>query len=281
MKSQQYLIDEQYHYDDNFFRMVTISLARTLHSRVRWINRFENTKRRVLLPFYSSIPGQERFLLDAFVDDIPDKRVELDTSQKQRGVLIMKSISSLDDQFSNPHQFISKTSKVNNQLKEIWSRIKAVPVNINYDVEIRLDNALEIDIVTAKIMNVLFNYRFTSIEYFGQKIDVFLKLPPDKGIEIPRELNLQGEITPKITFTLDVQTYYPIFFIDTDDCEICDNDDTIDWNFLGVERPTEDNNNCKGLKRVDWYNNLIDSRSKKQIIEEKLRDKMSDSDIIE
>jgi hypothetical protein len=170
---------------------------------------------------------------------------------------------------------------VNNHLKEIWSRIKAVPVNINYDVEIRLDNALEIDIVTAKVMNVLLNYRFTSIEYFGQKIDVFLKLPADKGIEIPRELNLQSEITPKITFSLDVQTYYPIFFVDTDDCEICDNDDLIDWNFLGVERPTEDNNNCKGLKRVDWYNNLIDNRTKKQIIEEKLRDKMSDSDIIE
>lgn len=280
MKSQ-YLIDEQYHYDDVFFRMVTISIARTLHSRVRWINKFENKKIRVLLPFFAGIPGSERFLLDAFVDDIPDKRVELDTTQKQRGVVTMKSVTSLDDQFSNPNQYISKSGKINNELREIWSRIKAIPVSIAYDLEIRLDNALEIDIVIGKLMNVLFNYRFTSIEYFGQKIDIFLKLPPDKGIDIPREIKMDGEITPKITFSLEVQTYYPIFLIDTDDCEICDNDDQIDWNFLGVERPTEDNDNCKGLKRVNWYNNLIDKKTKKEIIEEKLRDKMNDSDIIE
>jgi hypothetical protein len=80
---------------------------------------------------------------------------------------------------------------------------------------------------------------------------------------------------------LEVQTYYPIFNINTDDCEVCDNDDDIDWNFLGVDRPTVDNNNCEGLKRGYWHSNFVDIRSKKTIIEEKLRDNNLDSDIIE
>ena len=129
MIDKQYMVDEEYHYDDNYFRMITITLARTLNKNVRWINRFENKKMRVLLPFYTPMAGQERLILDAFVDDIADKRVELDTTQKQRGVITFNGITSMDDEFANPHQYISKTGKINSELKTIWSRIKEVPVH--------------------------------------------------------------------------------------------------------------------------------------------------------
>lgn len=281
MINKQYMIDEQYHYDDNYFRMVTITLARVLNSRVRWINRFEDKKIRVLLPFYTATAGQERLLLDAFVDDIADRRVELDTTQKQRGIITFNGITSMDDEFANPHQYISKTGKINNELKTIWSRIRAVPINSSYDIKIRLDNEGEIYTCMAKLLDTLHNYFFSSFDYFGQKLDLFFRLPPDKSIEIIREQNMSSEITPTISMPLEVQTYYPVFKVNTDDCEVCDNDADIDWNFLGIERPTGDDTNCKGLKRVYWYNNLIEKKSKEELIEEKLRDKNLDSDIIE
>jgi len=222
MINKQYMIDEEYHYDDNYFRMVTITLARVLNSRVRWINRFENSKIRVLLPFYTSMAGQERLILDAFVDDIPDKRVELDTTQKQRGIITFNGITSMDDEFANPHQYISKTGKINNELKTIWSRIRAVPVHSSYEVKIKLDNEGEIYTCMAKLIDTLHNYQFTSFDYFGQKLDLFFKLPADKSIEINREQNLSSEITPTISMQLDVQTMYPVFLVNTDDCEVCE-----------------------------------------------------------
>ncbi len=281
MINKQHMIDEEYHYDDNYFRMVTITLARVLNSRVRWINRFENKKIRVLLPFYTAMAGQERLLLDAFVDDIADRRVETDTTQKQRGIITFNGITSIDDEFANPHQYISKTGKINSELKTIWSRIRAVPIHTSYDIKIRLDNEGEVTTCMAKLLDTLHNYKFTSFDYFGQKLDLFFRLPPDKSIEIIREQNLGSEITPTITMQLEVQTYYPVFLTNTDDCEVCDNDAQIDWNFLGVERPTGDDTNCKGLKRVYWYNNLIEKKSMKELIEEKIRDKNLDSDILE
>ncbi len=280
MINKQYMIDEEYHYDDNYFRMVTISLARVLNSKVRWINRFENKKKRIILPFYTSIGGQERFLLDAFVDDIAGKRVELDTTQKQRGIITFNNVTSLDDQFANPNQYISKKSKINKEMKTIWSRIKAVPVSSSFDVKIKLDNEGEVMTCISKLLDTLFNYQFSSFDYFGQKIDLFFKLPADKSIEIIREQNLASETTPTISMSLDVETYYPIFNTNTDDYEVCDNDDQIDWNFLGVERPT-DETKYDGLKRVYWYNNFIENKSKTTVIEEKISDKSLDSDILE
>jgi len=281
MINKQYMIDEEYHYDDNYFRMVTITLARVLNSRVRWINRFETKKIRVLLPFYTAMAGQKRLVLDAFVDDVADKRVELDTTQKQRGIITFNGIISMDDEFANPHQYISKTGKINNELRSTWSRIRAVPVHSSYEGKIRLDNEVEVYTCMTKLLDTLHNYQFTSFDYFGQKLDLFFRLPADKSIEIIREQNLGSEVTPTISMQLEVQTMYPIFLVNTDDCEVCDNDDKIDWNFLGIEKPNGDDTNCKGLKRVYWYNNMIDKKTKKQLIEEKLRDKNFDSDILE
>lgn len=274
MVSKQFMIDEEYHYDDNYFRMVTISLARVFHSKVRWINRFENKKIRVLIPFYTSIAGQERFLLDAFVDDIPDQRVEMDTTQKQRGIITFNGVTSIDDQFANPHQYISKTSKINDEIRTIWSRTKAIPITSSYNIKIRLDNEGEIYTCVSKLLDTLFNYYFSSFDYFGLKIDLFFKLPADKTIEIIREQNLSSEITPTINMSLDVETYYPVFQTNTDDYEVCDNDNKINWKLLGVDRPTGDITDV-GLKRVNWYNNFIDGRSKKQIIEDLLNQQIN------
>ena len=265
-------IDEDYNYDDNFVRMATIGLTKVLGTKIRWINRWsEGKKIRVLIPFYTSFAGQERFMLDAFVDDTASTRVELNTDQKQRGVITFKGGSQKDDEIANPNQYISKETKINDELKSIVSRTKAVPITLSYDIQIRLDNENEAGVCYTKILDMLYNYRFFSINYFGLKIDAFFRLPADSGIEIPREINLAADTTITIKFSLEVQTYYPVFTLLSDDYEICDNDATIDWQFLDIPKP--DGSELKSsegvLKRVYWYHNLLENKSKTELIKEK------------
>jgi len=269
-------IDEQYNYDDNFVRMATIGLCKVLATKIRWINRWSDGKKiRVLVPFYTSFAGQERLMLDAFVDDTVSTRVELNTDQKQRGIVTFKGSSQKDDEVANPNQYISKETKINDEFKNVVSRTWAVPISLSYDIMIKLDTEMEALTCYTKILDMLYNYRFYNISYFGIKIDAFFKLPADLGIEIPRETNLGTDNTITIKFSLEVSTHYPVFSILTDDYEICDNDSEIDWNFLGIERPDPSNsgstilNNESSLKRVHWYNNLVDNKSKQVIITEK------------
>lgn len=238
------MIDHEYDFDNQFFRMVTIALARTMNKSIRWINRFdpmndtETGRRRVLVPFYTSLTGDERFALDAFVDDVVDQRVTMNTDQYQRGMIQFNGFGSNSDEFANPNQYLSQKKDINGKLRKIISKVKAVPVTINYEIDIQLASQNEIDKCSQKIMELLFNYFFFNIDYFGIKIDAVLTLPDDKTIEIEREITMESERKKHIKFSLDVKTYFPIFKIASDDLIVCDNDNDIDWDYLGIPQPS-------------------------------------------
>lgn len=250
-------IDNTYNYDGAYFRMVGISLAKTFSKGIRWINRFEDKKIRVLVPFYLSLAGDERFVLDAFTDDVVAKRVELNTDQIPRGVISLKSINTSGDEFANPNQFLSKEVKINNKLRKIFSKTKAIPVEINYDISIVVDTELDVYRVYEKILKVLFNYMFFSIDYFGMKIDFVLNLPDDKEIVLARNDGMDNADTKKfVNFSVTVKGYYPDFFIDTDDYEVCSNDAEINWENLGMLPPSE-TADIPNIKRVYWKNYIF------------------------
>lgn len=240
------MIDYTYDFDNQFFRQITIALAKTLTKTVRWINYFEpmndtETGRiRVLIPFYTSLTGDERFVFDAFVDDVVDKRVTMNTDQFQRGTITWQGFASRSDEFANPNQYLAQKANINGTLRKIISKVKAVPVVLNYDIEIQLATQNEVDKCSQKIMNLFYNYMFFNIDYFGMKIDAILLLPDDKTIEIVREITMESERKKTIKFSLEVKTYYPIFKIEADDLITCDNDDSINWDSVGVPKPTND-----------------------------------------
>lgn len=259
------MINEQYNYDDNFFRMVGASLVKTLHTSLTWINYFHDKKIRVVVPFYLSLPGSEKFLLDAFVDDIVDARIELNTDQIPRGVVTFNSFSSDISQFANPNEYILNKRQVNGEMKAFLQKTKAVPVKINYDIDIVLNTEIDTLKCSEKLLNTLFNYMYFNLDYYGLKIDAVFNLPDDKEIEIQREVNLDSDTKKHIKFQLSVETYYPIFlvekdrYIDIDDFIICDNDDQLDWDRLYKKRPSElDVNDISTVRRVYWKNYLWD-----------------------
>jgi hypothetical protein len=231
-------------YDDQFFRMITISVAKTLSRNIRLINKFEpedETKTgmyRFFLPFYTSLTGSERFVLDAFVDDVVDKRVNVNTDQHQRGSIIFTGFNSRSDESANPNQYLSKKEEINGTIRKVISKVKSVPVTVNFDIEIQLATMNEIDKVSQKLMNIFYNYQFFNFDYYGLKVDAFFNLPDDKSIEIQREIAMDTDKKKFIKFSIEVQSYYPIFMIDSDDLYVCDNDDDINWDNLEIPRPS-------------------------------------------
>jgi len=259
------MLNEQQNFDDNFFRMVGTSLVKTLTTSITWINYFEDKKLRVVVPFYLTMASNDRFVLDAFVDDIPDKRVELNTDPIPRGVVSFESFSSDTTQFANPNQYLSNKRIINEKLKTIIQKTKAVPVTLNYNIDIVLNSEIDAYKASEKLLNTLFNYMFFNIDYFGIKIDAVFALPDDKEIQIERDITQETETKKHIKFPLKVNTYYPIFlvenhkFIDIDDFIICDNDDELDWTKLYKKKPSElGEDEIISARKVYWKNNISD-----------------------
>lgn len=255
------MIGDIKNFDDNFFRMIGVGLIKTLTKCITWVNYFHDKKIRVVLPFYLSLGGNERFLLDAFVDDIVDIRTELNTDQLQRGVVTFTGFNTKVSEFGNPNQYLAKETVLNGEMKTFLQKTKGIPISMNYDVEITFKSEIEIFKASEKILNMLFNYMFYNIDYFGMKIDACFNLPDDKGIEIPRDINFDANSKKTIKFSLIVQTYYPSFFEDTDNYIICDNDDEIDWNKLCMKKPSDlDASELDTIRAVYWKSWIWDKR---------------------
>jgi len=217
-------IDKDFNYNNIFFRMLNISLAKTLNKRLRWINYFSDEKKCVTVPMYLSFAGSERFLLDSYIDDITDKRVELNTDQIPRGIITMSSFTTSSDEYSNPNIYIPKNTKIHDKYTKLISKVSAIPVSVSYEVQIIVNSEIEVYKCSEKIMDLFFNYRFFNMDFFGIKIDNILELPDDRTITLPKDndISMDSDSQKMISFNLTVRTNYPSWKVDTDEVE-CEN----------------------------------------------------------
>lgn len=221
MNSDLNKIGHEYNYDNNYFRMIIVALAKTLNRQLRWVYRFETQKLCVSLPVFTTMTGEERFLLDSFVDDITDRRVELNTDVKPRGIINLENWGPTSDEFANPNIYIPKTVKIDRELKRIVTKVKAIPIQFTFNFEIHLNSENEVYYINQKILDMMYNYYFFSIDYYGLKIDSVMFLPDDKTVEQPRSLPIDTSNRDKVMkIPLTVKSYYPSWKVDTDklDC---------------------------------------------------------------
>jgi hypothetical protein len=229
-------IGERYNFEDVFFRDLTLCVLDTLEGEVKWVNKFSSGDRDVNVPFYYSMTGDERFLLDSFSDDVvsDNRYVELNTDIIPRGHLTMTGFDIKSDEFSNPNVWLRMVVENKDEIKKVLAKVRAVPISVKYELSILLSSEIDSFKCSQSIINTLWLYRFMYFEHNFMNIDAVMILPDSNQIEINRESNLTSNNQIKLTVAFEVHTYYPAFRSDGDD----------------VINP----------KRTRWYLNLIESR---------------------
>lgn len=207
------MIGERFNYQDTFFRDLTLCVLDTLEGEIRWTNRFTSGLREVVVPFYYSLTGDERFLMDSFSDDVVNNNrfVDLNTDQIPRAHLTMTGYDIRSDEFSNPNVWLKMVLENQSEIRKILAKIRAVPVTVKYDMTILLASEIDIFKCNQAIMDTLWLYRFMYFEYNFMNIDAVLLVPDGTQVEIQREKSLSSDNTMKITLSFEVQTYYPAF----------------------------------------------------------------------
>lgn len=207
------MIGERFNMEDVFFRDLTVCVLDTLEGQIRWVNRFSSGDFPVEVPFYYSLTGDERFLLDSFQDDIVSENrfIELNTDVIPRGHLTMKSFNITSDEFANPNVWLRMVVENEFEIRKILAKVRAVPIVVDYDLTILLSNEIDTFKCSQAIMDTLWIYKFMYFEHNFMNIDAVMLLPDTNQIEINREKNLSSDNTIKLTVSFQVQTYYPAF----------------------------------------------------------------------
>lgn len=234
------MIGERFNFEDVFFRDLTICVLDTLEGEVRWTNRFSSGDVEIKVPFYYSMTGDERFLLDSFSDDVvsDNRYVELNTDVIPRGHITMTGFDIKSDEMANPNVWLRMVVENQTEIKKMLTKVRAVPISVKYELSILLASEIDSFKCSQAIINTLWLYRFMYFEHNFLNIDAVIILPDSNQIEINREKNLTSDNTIKLTVSFEVHTYYPAF------------------------RPFGDNdpNAFVEPKKTKWYLNLIEGR---------------------
>lgn len=205
------MIGERFNFEDVFFRDLTVCVLDTLEGEIKWVNKFSSGDRVVNVPFYYSMTGDERFLLDAFTDDIVsnNRYVDLNTDIIPRGHLTLTSYEIRGDEFANPNVWLKMVIENETEIRNMLTKVRAIPITVKYDLVILLSSEIDTFKCSQAIMDTLWLYRFMYFEHNFLNIDAVMQIPDTNNIQIQREKNLTSDNSIKLTVSFDVQTYYP------------------------------------------------------------------------
>lgn len=230
------MIGDKKNQDDVFLRDLTVATLATLENQLHWVNRFSSGDVNVNVPIYYSMTGDERFLLDSFVDDIVSgdscgngRYIELNTDIIPRGHLTFKSSVVRSDEFANPNVWMKRYDEEKYETKTYFSRVRAIPITVNYDLTILLNSEIDTFKCQQAFYNMLWMYKFMHFEYKFMNIDAIITMPDDTPIEMTRDKSMDSDNSIKMVLSLEVQTYYPAYIDDNSEYEYNISPDRTKW----------------------------------------------------
>tara|TARA_R110001592_G_scaffold192795_1_gene439712 strand:+ start:7587 stop:8384 length:798 start_codon:yes stop_codon:yes gene_type:complete len=220
----------KYNKDDSVLRHVIIGLLADLNDRVYFYIQRSNTSRvKIEIPFYYTISGDDNFLHDNFLfDEIDDPGENIAMGNYDsipRGVVTLSSVSV--DSGSLVNKYVrgsySKLVTTNQQelLKNYTAEFQMIPINLNFDVEIIIDNQLNCFKITEALFKLLyknnnFNVEVGHLEDGVHRLASYYKFPEDTDLQKPVEYSFGDKKEFKIAFSIECLSFIPSWDMNTE-----------------------------------------------------------------
>ena len=205
-------IGTRMNYDDSFFRAVSLGLVNQFHRKLKWTYTFDNNvTKEVTVPFYYSLTGSERYLLDTFVDDVPGSRLEGNVDPVPRGVTELNSYTILTNELTNPmsYHFIQQMGE-DGISRKIYAPFRWVPYKLTYDMKVILRTELDVWRFNEALTKQIYFYKYFNVQHMGMNITCSLLLPDATNTTINREIGKDTDSRKIVNFSVDVRAKMPI-----------------------------------------------------------------------
>jgi hypothetical protein len=205
--------NQEFNKDNTILRYVIVATLAELRDKVFYYNRIdEDTLQRINVPFYYSVTGNERFLMDNFVyDAITDGKAVGDYEVVPRGVLQLSSLAI--DSGSATNKFIRGefVREVYGKLKTFSVDTNFLPLNMTFGVTVVCSNNLEMLKVTESILSKLYKTTTYSVDLGMFRVQASMAVPEDYSQDRLFEFALNDKKEFNVTFDIDVKSFVPVF----------------------------------------------------------------------
>lgn len=208
---------QKYNNESILSRSVIAGLLNILNNKITYEQTWSNDQiETITCPFYYNMSGDSRFEQDFFTfygDCNFPKKIDGTFDKFPRGVLTYTG--SIIDAQRITSRFVQGTylKDVNGQLQTFRSFLYSIPLNINFDCEVWADNQVTGLKIEQAIRETFYKTVTFYVYYKGMRVGCTAGFPEDytvyKNIQYSFETDNTTRI--KINFTLQVETYQPVF----------------------------------------------------------------------
>lgn len=203
----------EFNKDLSYLRHIVAALLNELNNKIYFYNVIdEDTKMKINVPFYYSVTGQERFLLDNFLfDNIEEGKAIGDYEKVPRGIIQLESSSIDSSALINKFVRTQIIRPYKGQLKTFALMTQAIPVTLSFTTTVVVSNTIELFKVTESLITKLYKNNLFYVDYGGFQAQSNYALPEDLSQEQLFEYGFTDRKEWKVSFTLEVKSFFYVF----------------------------------------------------------------------
>lgn len=265
----QNVIYERYNYDDVFNRVVIIGLLNLLNHGISYTQTWDDkTIETVNVPFmYETGSSDERFMQDNYTffgrECFSDKLIDGKFDMLPRGAV--KYTGSQIDSANITNRFVQGRylKNENGKLTSYVSFMYSIPLTFNFEVEMWIDNMVTAFKIEQSLRETFYKNRTFYVLFRGTKIGCCVGFPESHSIEKTVSYAFDTERQIKLTFSLAVETYQPVFDKNTE----IESSKRIESIAYDVQTVNSQVDKIRSIKIKDFDSNIIYPSGSTMLIE--------------
>ena len=205
--------NQEYNKDNTILRYMIVALLAELKDKVYYYNQIdEDTLKKIPVPFFYSITGDGRFLMDNFLFDAEAKGKAIgDYETVPRGIIQLTGISIDSGNQTNKFargEFVSEWDGI---LKTFSLETNFLPLKISFDCTVVCSSNLEMLKVTESLMSKLYKNNLFQVDLGMMRVQGSFAVPEDYSQNRLFEFQLNDKKEWSVTFPIEVSSFMPVF----------------------------------------------------------------------
>ena len=203
--------NQEFNKDNNILRYVIVATLAELRNKVYFYNQVdEDTLKKIEVPFFYSVTGNERFLADNFIYDIGSKAIG-DYETVPRGMVQLNSLAIDSGSQTNKFTRGEFVREWNGQLKTFALQTNFLPLSMSFGVTVVCSNNLEMLKATEAIMSRLYKSTSFNVDLGMFRVEASIGVPEDYSQDRLFEFALNDKKEFNVTFDIEVKSFVPVF----------------------------------------------------------------------
>jgi len=208
-------LHQRYNNENLLIRSVIAGLLNVLNNKISYKQVWSNDDiETVNIPWYYNMSGDERFMQDFYTHYahcLPPKPVDGNFDMVPRGIITYTGSPIDAERITSRFIQGRHTKEINGTVHAFRSFIFPIPLSVSFDCELWLDNQVTAMKVEQEIREVFYKTVTFYVYYKGMRVGCTAGFPETITMEKNISYSFESINRIKITFSIEIETYQPVF----------------------------------------------------------------------